>query len=103
MSPAQERHRREKRYLTMMSFRAACLILATVLYSAHVGLAWLWMPVLLVGMLVLPWLAVIIANGRTRPERTGYHPQAPGERGRPELTGAAEPAPGPRIIDADPE
>jgi Flp pilus assembly protein TadB len=103
MSRAEELHRREKRYIMMMSFRGVCLILATVLVTAHAPLLWLWIPILVLGIVVVPWLAVIIANDRGRKDRHEYHPKAPSGRDRHELTAAGEPVPTPRVIDADPE
>jgi threonine/homoserine/homoserine lactone efflux protein len=61
-SVATERRSREVRYVIMMGIRAVCLVVLTVLASAHVGAAWLWAPLCLAGMVVLPWLAVQTAN-----------------------------------------
>ncbi len=55
---------RQLRYLVMMSVRAVCLVLAAVLVAAHAPLLWLFVPICLVGMVVVPWLAVIVANDR---------------------------------------
>ncbi|HET8657854.1 MAG TPA: DUF3099 domain-containing protein [Micromonosporaceae bacterium] len=63
-SPAEQLRSRQVRYVLMMSVRAMCLVLATVLAVAQVPLLWLWVPLCLVGMVVIPWLAVIIANDR---------------------------------------
>ncbi len=63
-------HSREVRYLMMMSIRALCLIAAAVLVGVHAPLLWVWIPILLVGMVVVPWLAVIIANDRPPRSRT---------------------------------
>jgi Protein of unknown function (DUF3099) len=57
-------HSREIRYAVMMGIRAACLVLAAILVSVHAPLLKLWLPLLLIGMLVLPWFAVVLANDR---------------------------------------
>lgn len=56
--------RRERRYLLMMGLRAACLVLAAVLAGAGAPLLWLWLPLCGLGMVLLPWLAVILVNDR---------------------------------------
>lgn len=61
-SPDQELRHRERRYLTMMGLRIACLVLAAALAGAGAPMLWLWLPLCGVGMVLLPWLAVIIAN-----------------------------------------
>ncbi|MEV4413931.1 DUF3099 domain-containing protein [Catellatospora sp. NPDC049609] len=63
-SPEVELKRRERRYILMMLLRAGCLILASVLAMAKVPLLWLWLPLCGLGMVLLPWLAVILANDR---------------------------------------
>lgn len=52
---------RQRRYLAMMALRVVCLIGAAVAYSLHAMWA---VPVLIVGMVTLPWMAVLIANDR---------------------------------------
>jgi len=55
---------RQIRYVTMMSVRAACLILGAVLFSVRPpGLAF-WLILCAAGMVFLPWAAVLIANDR---------------------------------------
>jgi hypothetical protein len=64
MSPAEERRRRERRYLWTMAIRVLCFIGAIVFYLTHVTWA---IPFAIVGSLVLPWVAVVAANaGPTR-------------------------------------
>ncbi len=63
-SPEVELKRRERRYILMMLLRAALLILGSVLAMLRVPLLWLWLPLCGVGMVLLPWLAVILANDR---------------------------------------
>jgi len=60
----KQRHSREIRYVAMMSLRAVCLILAAILAVAQVPLLWLWLLLCLGGVVLLPWMAVLIANDR---------------------------------------
>jgi hypothetical protein len=92
-------HSREVRYLLMMSFRALCLVAAAVLAGVHAPLLWLWIPVCLFGMLIVPWAAVILANDRPRRRRvrTGEaKPPTPADALPTPL--AIDPI---RVIDAD--
>ncbi len=62
----------------MMLLRAVCLIGAAVLVTTKPPLWGLWVGFCLVAMVLLPWLAVILANDRpakSREERR--HPQPP--------------------------
>ena len=54
--------KRQIRYLIMMSIRALCLILAAVLVSVRAPLLPLWLTLCVLAMVLLPWLAVILAN-----------------------------------------
>ena len=62
---SEDRRSRFRRYVIMMSIRVVCLLLAALLPIP------LWaVGVLLVGAILLPWLAVQAANGGTvEPER----------------------------------
>ncbi len=95
-SPEKELRRREVRYVIMMSIRALCLIAGAILVSTKPPLWGVWVGLCVVGMVLLPWLAVILANDR-RPRKRGVidpHPLRPGQ--------AALPAPrDEHIIDAD--
>lgn len=53
---------RQKRYLWSMSLRSACFVGAG--FAALAGVAWLW-PILIVGAIVLPYIAVVLANAAT--------------------------------------
>ncbi|WP_155372226.1 DUF3099 domain-containing protein [Catellatospora vulcania] len=64
MSPEEELKRRERRYIFMMLLRAGCLILGSVLAMLQVPLLWLWLTLCGLGMLLLPWMAVILVNDR---------------------------------------
>jgi len=60
----KQRHSREIRYLAMMSLRALCLIVGSVLAVLQVPLLWLWLILCGLGMVLLPWMAVLVANDR---------------------------------------
>jgi hypothetical protein len=71
-NPERELRRREVRYVVMMLTRAGCLIVGAVLVSTKPPLWPLWVLLCVVGMVLLPWLAVILANDRppkTKAER----------------------------------
>jgi hypothetical protein len=71
--PEREQRRREIRYVIMMSFRAACLIAGAIIVSTKPPLWGLWLALAVAGMVILPWLAVLMANDR-RPRRPGEVP-----------------------------
>jgi fatty acid desaturase len=54
--------RRQRRYLLSMSIRTVCFIGAIV--ASLLGIHWLW-PILIAGALVLPYVAVVMANVST--------------------------------------
>lgn len=64
VSQEEELRRRERRYVLMMGLRALCLILGAVLVMLKVPLLVVWLPLCGLGMVLLPWLAVILANDR---------------------------------------
>ena len=92
-------HSREVRYILMMSFRALCLVAAAVLVGAHAPLLWVWIPICLVGMVLVPWFAVLLANDRP-PKRRDRRGGQQFEQPAPELA-SLPPATPVRIIDAD--
>jgi hypothetical protein len=53
---------RQRRYLFSMGVRTLCFVGAIV--SASLGIHWLW-PILIVGAVVLPYVAVVMANAAT--------------------------------------
>ncbi len=60
-SQADQLRSRQKRYLIMMGVRVLCLLAAATAY----GLELMWLvPIFVVGLVVLPWMAVLIANDR---------------------------------------
>lgn len=50
---------RQKRYLLSMSLRTLCFVGAII--ASMVGLNWLW-PFLIAGAIILPYIAVVMAN-----------------------------------------
>ncbi|GGJ77659.1 hypothetical protein GCM10010123_04600 [Pilimelia anulata] len=70
-----------------MGIRAGCLILGAFLAGTDVPLLWLWLSMCAVAMVLLPWLAVLIANDRPA-KRT--------PRPRPAAGAGADP----RVLDA---
>jgi len=71
-SPSDQLRSRKIRYVTMMSMRAACLIIGAILISAKPPLLPVWLILCAAGMVFLPWAAVLIANDRppkTKAER----------------------------------
>jgi hypothetical protein len=64
VNPAEERRTRERRYLITMAVRVIAFILAIVLASG-------WVRIIAIALaLVLPWVAVVVANaGPNRRER----------------------------------
>jgi hypothetical protein len=77
---------RQKRYLLSMSLRTVCFVGAIV--ASLLGITWLW-PILIVGALVLPYVAVVMANAAA-PRQDGFALMGPGA-GTPEL-GPVDPA-----------
>jgi hypothetical protein len=66
---------REKRYLIMMGIRTVCFVTALLLFINHLG----WLTAIpLVGALVIPYFAVIFANGGREPTtRRGFRQYEP--------------------------
>ncbi|HEY0698464.1 MAG TPA: DUF3099 domain-containing protein [Micromonospora sp.] len=68
-SQSDQLHSRQVRYVVMMTIRAGCLIVGAVLVGAKAPLLWLWLPLCAVGMVLIPWLAVLLANDRPPKEQ----------------------------------
>lgn len=51
---------RRRKYVIMMGLRVLCLVLAAVFYRV----SWWLLAVFVAGAVVLPWMAVLIANDR---------------------------------------
>jgi hypothetical protein len=83
-SPEKQRHSREIRYISMMAVRALCLILAAVLAVAQVPLLPLWLGLCAAGMILLPWMAVLIANDRPVKAEHRWRHRKPETSGPPE-------------------
>jgi hypothetical protein len=66
---------RERRYLIMMAFRVACFVLTIVLFASGAG----WFAAIPgVGAIVIPYFAVVFANGGREPTSTrGFHAYEP--------------------------
>jgi fatty acid desaturase len=86
----------------MMGFRALSLLAAAILVGTHAPLLWLWIPICLFGMLVVPWLAVLLANDR--PPKRRHRPAERMHRGArpPVQPRPLEPGKSARVIDHDP-
>lgn len=94
---------RQRRYIVMMAIRAVCIVVGAVLVIAKAPMLWLWLPLCAVGMVLIPWLAVLLANDRPPKEQ---HRLATRLRRRhtdetPPRALSAEERPH-RIIDAEP-
>lgn len=66
---------RQRRYLIMMGIRAVCFVVAVILFVNHLG----WLTAIpLVGAIVIPYFAVIFANGGREPTPSrGFRPYEP--------------------------
>lgn len=93
----EQHEARKRRYVITMAVRAVCLVLATVFYQV------LWvMAVFAILAIVLPWIAVMVANDRPPKKSLNAHRF----RADPDTTSLATPPPKPaiepvRIIDAE--
>ena len=75
---------RERRYLVMMGIRVACFLVAILLFVAHAG----WLAAIpAAGAIVIPYFAVVFANGGREPSSTRgllpYEPNLPERFSRP--------------------
>lgn len=64
---------RQKRYLLSMSLRTICFVGAII--ASLAGIHWLW-PILIGGALVLPYIAVVMANAAA-PRQDGFSLMGP--------------------------
>jgi hypothetical protein len=90
---------RQTRYVIMMGLRAGCLILGAVLISVQAPLLPVWLGLCALGMVLLPWMAVLIANDR--PPKSKASRSQPRPPAAPPALPAARIEPEPRTIDAD--
>ncbi len=72
--PEREIRRREIRYVAMMLTRALCLIAGAYFVVQKPPLWGVWASLCVVGMVLLPWLAVILANDRPPRKRAPAPP-----------------------------
>ncbi len=75
---------RQRRYLWMMGIRAVCFGIAVLMFINHLG----WLTAIpAVGAIVIPYFAVVFANGGREPDNTRgfmeYRPNLPTSRERP--------------------
>jgi hypothetical protein len=82
--PGRDIAARQKRYVISMAIRTVCFIGAIVTGIEHVNWAW---PALIVAALVLPYVAVVMANAANT-KGDGFALQD-SPYGRPELRGGA--------------
>ena len=92
---------RQKRYVFMMAGRVGCLILGAILISAKVPLLPIWLSLCALGMVFLPWAAVLIANDRPPKEKASRPGPTPVLSPRALATESAE-AVRHRTIDVEP-
>ena len=90
---------RQIRYGIMMGVRALLLIIATVLVMVKVPMLWLWLSVCAVGMVLLPWAAVLVANNRLPKNEHRIRRFGP-RRSKPEEPAMLPKAEG-QVIDVD--
>ncbi len=79
---------RERRYLITMGIRALCFGLS-ILFAVSLSGAWRWLSfVALMGAVVLPYIAVIFANGGREPDSSArFAPYEPDSTPRNEISG----------------
>ena len=77
---------RQKRYLFSMGIRTLCFVGAII--ASLAGIHWLW-PILIVAALVLPYVAVVMANAATTQGRR-VRARRPGRRPPPARARGAE-------------
>jgi uncharacterized membrane protein YgcG len=83
---------RQHRYLIMMGIRTICFAIAIVLFVAHMRLLIL-IPA--VGAIIIPYIAVIFANGGREPDNTrGFLEHRSSPLPRPSTSTLARRAPG---------
>ncbi|WP_341719704.1 DUF3099 domain-containing protein [Micromonospora sp. FIMYZ51] len=94
---------RQRRYVAMMGVRVACVIIGAILVGAKAPLLWLWLPLVALGMVLIPWLAVLLANDRPPKEQhrlANRLRSGPAEEAPPKSLPAEERPH--KVIDAEP-
>ncbi|MER5454256.1 DUF3099 domain-containing protein [Micromonospora sp. NPDC002389] len=95
---------RQRRYVAMMGVRVACVIAGAILVGTRAPLLWLWLPLVALGMIVVPWLAVLLANDRPPKEQhrlIGRSARRRQQQEAPPMSLTAEERPH-KVIDAEP-
>jgi hypothetical protein len=92
---SQDIGHRERRYLVMMGIRVACFLAAILMVSKGAG----WLAAFpAVGAIVIPYFAVVFANGGREPNDTRgfqeYEPSLPAARPGPSSPGRQVPTAG---------
>jgi hypothetical protein len=94
---------RQRRYVLMMGIRVLCIIVGAILVGANAPLLWLWLPLCGVGMVLSPWLAVLLANDRPPKEQhrlaNRFHRRQQDDTPPMSLTAEERPH---KVIDAEP-
>jgi len=98
-SPAAQLRSRQIKYAVMMGVRAVCLIVAALVVGMDVPLAPLWVGICIVGMVVLPWMAVLIANDRPPKKASRFTSRIRREKPEKPEQPALPPAPEGRVVD----
>jgi Flp pilus assembly protein TadB len=95
-SPQAQLRSRQIKYSVMMGIRVVCLIAGAVIVSLKVPHALVWVGFCIVGMVALPWMAVLIANDRPPKKASRFTSRLRGEKPEP----PALPSVGPdRVVD----
>jgi len=86
---------RERRYLIMMGIRTLCFIAAILMFVNHLG----WLTAIpAVGALIIPYFAVVLANGGREPTANRsfrqYEPNSPAIYRPPTQPGSEHVPPG---------
>src|SRR5690606_30567265 len=92
---------RTVRYVVLMMLRLVSLLVAALLIAVRPPLLGLWLTLCAIGMIIVPWVAVVLANDRRPKERhrwRRYRAAPAARRGLPEGTGSVPPD---RVIEAD--
>ncbi|RZT77015.1 DUF3099 family protein [Micromonospora violae] len=94
---------RQRRYVLMMGIRVLCIIVGAILVGANAPMLWLWLPLCGLGMVLIPWLAVLLANDRPPKEQhrlaNRFHPSQRDDTPPMSLTAEARPH---KVIDVEP-
>jgi hypothetical protein len=92
---SQDINYRERRYLIMMGIRVVCFVAAVLVFIAHGG----WLTAIpAVGAILLPYFAVVFANGGREPSANRfrpYHANLPERYDPPSSAGSGSPDDGP--------